>query len=157
MGAGYVARFTCAGRYSNGCSTTVCSKDAQVIARFPLKVALSRQSFAHCIRKITMTDKYRINPDFVVPEPTPARHFAFLSEEEYCAGKLDDIFESWRDAGVKQMRVTIVSDEYPLDPYPPGVWLEGWTVEGALQLPFGEPWPHPDSAVWPPLTTEQAR
>lgn len=98
-----------------------------------------------------MPDKYIIDPGFVVPEPTAAKHFAYLTEDEYRAGQADSILAGWREAGVKQARVTIVNDEWPHDPYPHGVWLEGWTDEKARLLPFGEA-ESPDGPIYPPLT-----
>ena len=94
-------------------------------------------------------NKYKINPDFVAPEPTPADFFAFLTEEEYQAGDREPIFDRWRDEGVQQVRLTIVNAEYPNDPYPHGVWFEGWRDPKAQQLPFGGEY---QGGVWPPLT-----
>jgi hypothetical protein len=97
--------------------------------------------------------RYKINPDFVAPEPTAATYHAFLTEDEYRAGEHERIFDGWRDSGVKHARVTIVNDEYPHDPYPHGIWLEGWTDENARCLPFGEA-EKPGGAISPPLTAQ---
>jgi hypothetical protein len=96
-------------------------------------------------------DKYRINPDFVVPEPTAATFFAMLTEEQYSFEAASDIFADWKQKGVKQSRLTIINDEYPHEPYPHGYWLEGWTDENARMLPFGEA-EHEGGPIWPPLT-----
>jgi hypothetical protein len=97
-----------------------------------------------------MTDKYRIDPNFVVPEPTAAKYFCTMTEEEF-ANQRESFFDHWRKEGVKQVRVTIVNDEYPHEPYPHGVWLEGWDDPNARMLPFGEA-EGPDGPIWPPLT-----
>lgn len=98
-----------------------------------------------------MEDKYRIDPSFVVPEPTAAHFFYYCSEDEYRAGAWHSVMDEWRDQGVKQTRVTIVNDEYPNEPYPHGVWFEGWTDENARMLPFGHA-ESPGGAAYPPLT-----
>jgi hypothetical protein len=100
-----------------------------------------------------MTDdpKYRVNPDFVVPEPTAANFFAFLTEDEYSREGAGAIFEKWRGEGCKQARLTLVNEEFPNDPYPHGYWLEGWTDKNARQLPFGTA-EKPGGAIYPALT-----
>jgi hypothetical protein len=85
-----------------------------------------------------MADKYRIDPDFVMPDPTPANFFCTVSEEEFTEAFRADLIARWRQAGVKQMRTTLINDQYPQEPYPHGVWVEGWTDENARMLPFGE-------------------
>lgn len=102
-----------------------------------------------------MTDKYRIKQDFVVPEPTAARHFAMISEEDFQAGEADRIFEEWKSDGVKQARLTLVNDEYLHEPYPHGVWLEGWTDAATRQLPFGEA-EIEGGPCWPPLVDKDS-
>ena len=80
----------------------------------------------------------RIDPDFVVPEPTPATFFCTVGEEEFTPEFRQRLFDGWKAEGMKQVRVTLVNDEYPNPPYPHGVWIEGWTDEKAKMLPFGE-------------------
>jgi hypothetical protein len=95
--------------------------------------------------------KYRIDPNFVVPEPTAATFFMLLTEEEYHAKEWHAALDKWREEGVRQLRFTIVNDEYPHPPYPHGVWVEGWTDKRARMLPFGEA-EAPDKGCSPPLT-----
>lgn len=102
-----------------------------------------------------MTDKYRINSDFVMPPLSAAKFFAFFTEREYRTGKWHPTLDRWRDEGVTQTRVTIVNDEYPNPPYPHGVWFEGWTDRLANMLPFGEA-ETAGGAVYPPLTVTPA-
>ena len=103
--------------------------------------------------------KYRIDPDFVVPEPTPADHFWCLDDPgdpELRRQAIDEALTKWRERGeVKQVRVTITGPEIEGDEtnYPAGIWLEGWDDANARMLGFGEPWPTENSAIWPPLTT----
>ena len=104
-----------------------------------------------------MDNIYRVDPDHVRPEPTPADYFSTLdgspSQEE---GRkfLDETFAKWREEGVQQVRITHTGPDVEGDKtgYPAGIWLEGWLDKNAVMLPFGAPWPTPDSAIWPPLT-----
>jgi hypothetical protein len=99
-------------------------------------------------------DKYRIDPDFVVPEPTAATFFCFMSEEEYHRGYFKAVLDGWHDEGVKQFRCTLVNDEFPHEPYPHGVYFEGWTDKNARMLPFGEA-EAPDKGCYPPLVAQR--
>jgi hypothetical protein len=99
-------------------------------------------------------DKYRVNPDFVVPAPTAATFFCTVSEEEFTDEFRVGFMDEWRRLGVKQMRVTLVNDEYPQSGYPHGVWLEGWADESATMLPFGES-EEPGGPIYPPLTVKE--
>jgi len=84
-------------------------------------------------------------------EAAPANLFCFVSEEEYAEDQFrQDLLERWRDEGARQMRVTIVNEQYPHEPYPHGVWIEGWLDSEAQMLPFGEAYPA-DGPVWPGL------
>jgi hypothetical protein len=99
-----------------------------------------------------MTDaRYRIDPNFVAPEPSAATHFCYWTLDDYSDEKRIEVIDGWREKGVKQLRITIINDEYPHEPYPHGYWLEGWTDERARQLPFGEA-ETADGPIWPPLT-----
>jgi hypothetical protein len=85
-----------------------------------------------------MADKYRINPNFVVPEPTAATFFCFWTADDYSDEARQKVLDGWRDEGVKLIRFTFINDVHPHDPYPHGFYLEGWTDQFARQLPFGE-------------------
>lgn len=71
-------------------------------------------------------------------EPT---HFSFVSLEPR------DTFEERRrhsfnlmaQDGATFWRVTVVSDEYPNEPYPHGLYIEGWLERPAEQPPFNFP------------------
>lgn len=108
-----------------------------------------------------MSNKYKIDPDFVVPEPTPADRFCSLSDPglpDERRKKIDEVFTEWREEGkVKRARVTVTGPDIEGDDtgYPPGLWFEGWEDENARQLPFGSPWPNEDSAIWPPLIADE--
>lgn len=104
-----------------------------------------------------MTDKYRINLDFVAPEPAPASFFCMASEEEFTDEFRNDLFDNWRKDGVKQVRVTLVNKNYPESGYPFGVWIEGWTDEAARQLPFGKGYPDESGPAYPPLVAQPAQ
>jgi hypothetical protein len=99
---------------------------------------------------------YRVNPNYVPPEPTAAKFFATISEEEYQAGEHERIFEGWRKDGVQQVRLTLINDQYPNPPYPHGVWIEGWTDKRARMLPFGEA-EEPGGAIYPPLVADNGK
>lgn len=96
-----------------------------------------------------MTDKYRIDPNFSVPEPTGADMFGFCELEQFDEVERLRQCDWMRVAGAKQMRATVVSDEFPNPPYPNGYYFEGWKDATARQLPFGE--------AGPPLTALKAR
>jgi hypothetical protein len=97
--------------------------------------------------------KYRLNPDFVVAEPTPADSFAFFRPDtpKQRQAVIEEMARMWRADGIEQMRATLVGADDDTG-YPQGLWLEGWKDRFARQLPFGSPWPDPLSAIWPPLT-----
>ena len=104
-----------------------------------------------------MADKYRIDPNFVVPEPTPADRFWSLPDPGSPGERqsvIEECIAQWKSQGIKQMRATLTGPDIEGDKtgYPAGLWLEGWEDENARQLPFGAPWPTKDSAIWPPLT-----
>jgi hypothetical protein len=101
--------------------------------------------------------KYYIDPDHVVPEPTPANRFNMIPDPGTPGARQAAIKEAvrdWRETGVKHLRVTLTGPDIEGDDtnYPAGMWLEGWDDENARMLPFGAPWPNEDSAIWPPLT-----
>lgn len=102
-----------------------------------------------------MGDKYRIDPDFVVPDLTAADMFGFCKLGEYSEAEHRRQFDWMREAGAKQGRVTIVSEEYPNQPYPHGYYFEGWKDEKARLLPFGEA-EAPDKGCSPPLVRAMA-
>lgn len=87
---------------------------------------------------MTRSSNLRIDPDFVVPDPTAANMFGFCELDEFGDDEMKRQGDWMREAGAKQMRLTIVSDEYPNPPYPNGYYFEGWTDENARQLPFAE-------------------
>lgn len=97
-----------------------------------------------------MSDKYRVDPNFVVPEPAGANFFAFLTLAEYSYAAVADILGPWNESGVKHSRITLVNDEFPHPPYPHGYWLEGWAGENVRQLPFGEA-EEVGGPIYPPL------
>lgn len=97
-----------------------------------------------------MASKYRIDPDFVVPEPTGANMYGFCALDKFDDAEMKRQVDWMRAAGAQQMRVTVVSDEYPNEPYPHGYYFEGWTDKHARQLPFGEA--EPGKGISPPLT-----
>ena len=99
--------------------------------------------------------RYRINPDFVIDEPTPADSFAFFQPDgpEQRQAVIEETARKWKADGIHQMRATLIS-EGDDTVYPAGLWLEGWKDRFARQLPFGDPWPTPLSAIWPPLTAD---
>lgn len=95
--------------------------------------------------------KYRIDPNFAVPEPTGADIFSFSEWEGFDFRVAADRMRTlMKEAGAAQIRVTIVNDEFPRPPYPEGVYWEGWTDPKARQLPFGEARPD-DGTLSPPL------
>lgn len=101
---------------------------------------------------MTRRSNLRIKPDGVVTEPIPADFFCTISEDEWAdAGERQKLIDGWRRDGIKQMRVTIVNEQYPDSGYPYGVWIEGWLDEKAQMLPFGEAYPDEKGAVYPPL------
>ena len=106
-----------------------------------------------------MTDKYRVDPDFAVPEPTAANFFSYFplpeTPEEFDRERTR-AFDLMRENGAQQGRITIVSDEHPVPPYPNGVWLEGWSDPKARQLPFGEA-EKPGGAIYPPLVADTGK
>jgi hypothetical protein len=96
--------------------------------------------------------RYRSNPDFVPQEPTPADLFNSCEDPGTPEGRMaaaNEMRAAWGNE-VAQIRLTWIK---PGDGsgYPPGLWLEGWKDPKARQLPFGAPWPTPESGVWPPL------
>lgn len=102
-----------------------------------------------------MSDKYRINPDFVPPDPTPADMFSYR-EDPGADGRHAVFLEEaalMRANGATQARYTITGPEFPdfAPVYPPGLWIEGWKDPKARQLPFGEA-AKPGGPIYPPLT-----
>ncbi len=98
------------------------------------------------------SDKYRIDLDFVVPDPTPANMFSFFelpaTQAEFDAAKNRAIALMARN-GATQFRLTIVNAEWPAPPYPDGLWFEGWVDPKARHLEFGGV--APDGTTSPPL------
>ena len=100
-----------------------------------------------------MNAKYRINPDFVDPEPTAADTFDYCPMPD-TREKFDAAVESKRrsmfKSGATQWRVSMFENGDG-GAYPDGLWFEGWRDPKARQLPFGEA-EQAGGPRWPPLT-----
>lgn len=99
--------------------------------------------------------KYKIDPDFVAPEPTAADIFCTLDDPGTPEARHDlikGVFAEWRRKGIMQIRVTLTGPDIEGDEtgYPAGLWLEGWKDWNARQLPFGTA-EKPGGVIWPPL------
>jgi hypothetical protein len=51
---------------------------------------------------------------------------------------LQELAEIWQE-DCRFARVTLVSDDYPNEPYPHGLYFEGWETVPAEQPPFNYP------------------
>lgn len=89
----------------------------------------------------------------------PAAFFAVLDLEprETLDQRRAEQIERWRGEGVTWARVTLVNDEFEhLHPgYPHGLWIEGWKVRPAKELPFGAGYPDENGPCYPPLTAKE--
>lgn len=100
-----------------------------------------------------MSRRYKLDPAFVVPDPTPAdifHHHDMPQTRETFDALVESERKSLWQAGVTQWRVSFFVNGDG-GAYPDGVWIEGWKDPYARQLPFGTGWPTAESAVWPPL------
>jgi len=52
---------------------------------------------------------------------------------------VNDLSDRWSAEGVKHVRLTVVSDEFPNPFYPHGVYVEGWTEAPNPEPPFAFP------------------
>ena len=103
-----------------------------------------------------MNNKYRIDPNFVRPEPTPADFFCTLDDPgtpEARHAAMSEVFDRWKADGIQMVRMTLTGPDIEGDEtgYPAGLWLEGWKDINARQLPFGTA-AEPDGPIYPPLT-----
>ena len=95
---------------------------------------------------------YHIDPSYEPPEPTASDMHSFTNLVDFDYQTEARRVGEWMcKAGAQQMRVTIVSDEWPKSPYPNGVYWEGWIDPRARHLPFGDARPD-DGTLSPPLT-----
>jgi hypothetical protein len=73
-------------------------------------------------------------------EPT---FFSYVSPEELAAkgirAAMHEATVAFRDEGCVFGRWTIVNDEHPNEPYPHGLYFEGWTEVPIPQPPFNYP------------------
>lgn len=106
-----------------------------------------------------MKAEYRIDPDFVRPEPTPANHFSWLETGDPGTrhDRIREAADKMRTEGATQFRVTITGPEAEDDQtgYPPGLWIEGWNDPQATLLPFGTA-AEEGGAIYPPLTCAES-
>lgn len=71
----------------------------------------------------------------VRPEIEPD-HFSFreLPADGDIQSVTQDACEEMWKRGVEEIRATIVSDEYPREPYPHGLYFEGWSTAPHRQI-----------------------
>lgn len=105
--------------------------------------------------QIMSESQYSIDPNYVVPEPTPADFFSTVDDPGTTDARMQivrETFDRWREDGIQQGRVTLIEPDDETNLYPPGLWIEGWKDGSARQLPFGAGYPDENSPSYPPLT-----
>jgi len=81
------------------------------------------------MEKTEIEDRPLADPDMYSFRP-------LAETNEACRAAFAEMAEFMRERGAEEIRMTIVSPEYPMQPYPDGLYVEGWlTAPHKMETP----------------------